>query len=83
MRKSASVSGPEFQIIDRNTSARNQLTSLGRLKLRAQELSIVGLPIYDAKRKLVEKVCLRVVLRFFFWNRDTSFVALITLMKYV
>uniref|UniRef100_A0A1I8EM16 RUN domain-containing protein n=1 Tax=Wuchereria bancrofti TaxID=6293 RepID=A0A1I8EM16_WUCBA len=44
------------EIVDRNSSAQDQLTSFGQLRLRAQELSIVGLPIYNAKRKLVEKV---------------------------
>ncbi|VDK62993.1 unnamed protein product [Onchocerca ochengi] len=44
------------EIVDRNVSAQHQITSLGQLRLRAQELSIVGLPIYNAKRKLVEKV---------------------------
>ncbi|KAM3721241.1 AP-4 complex accessory subunit [Dirofilaria immitis] len=44
------------EIVDRNVSVQDQFTSLGRLRLRAQELSIVGLPIYNAKRKLVEKV---------------------------
>uniref|UniRef100_A0A8R1TZS1 RUN domain-containing protein n=1 Tax=Onchocerca volvulus TaxID=6282 RepID=A0A8R1TZS1_ONCVO len=43
------------EIVDRNVSAQHQITSLGQLRLRAQELSIVGLPIYNAKRKLVEK----------------------------
>ncbi|VDO61659.1 unnamed protein product [Onchocerca flexuosa] len=44
------------EIVDRNASAQDQFTSFGQLRLRAQELSIVGLPIYNAKRKLVEKV---------------------------
>ncbi|EJD76375.1 RUN domain-containing protein [Loa loa] len=44
------------EIVDRSSSAQDRFTSLGQLRLRAQELSIVGLPIYNAKRKLVEKV---------------------------
>lgn len=44
------------EIVDRSSIAQDQLTSLGLLRLRAQELSIVGLPIYNTKRKLVEKV---------------------------
>uniref|UniRef100_A0A0R3S160 RUN domain-containing protein n=1 Tax=Elaeophora elaphi TaxID=1147741 RepID=A0A0R3S160_9BILA len=44
------------EIVDRNASAQDQFSSLSQLRLRAQELSIVGLPIYNAKRKLVEKV---------------------------
>ncbi|KAL3997964.1 hypothetical protein ACH3XW_13095 [Acanthocheilonema viteae] len=44
------------EIVDRNVSAQDQFTSFSQLRLRAQELSVVGLPIYNAKRKLVEKV---------------------------
>ncbi|VDK81110.1 unnamed protein product [Litomosoides sigmodontis] len=44
------------EIVDRNASAQNQFTSFAQVRLRAQELSIVGLPIYNEKRKLVEKV---------------------------
>lgn len=64
MRRSASISNPDLQIVDRNSSAQDQLTSFGQLRLRAQELSIVGLPIYNAKRKLVEKVMLKFYLSF-------------------
>ncbi|VDK46817.1 unnamed protein product [Anisakis simplex] len=37
-------------------SSRERNSTTNRLKLHAQELSIVGLPIYDTKRMLVEKV---------------------------
>lgn len=58
MRRSASISNPDLQIVDRNASAQNQFISFTQVRLRAQELSIVGLPIYNDKRKLVEKVIL-------------------------
>lgn len=58
MRRSASISNPDLQIVGRNVPAQDQFTSFSQLRLRAQELSIVGLPVYNAKRKLVEKVIL-------------------------
>ncbi|KHN76973.1 hypothetical protein Tcan_06027, partial [Toxocara canis] len=45
------------EILERShCSSRERNSTSNRLKLHAQELSIVGLPIYDAKRVLVERV---------------------------
>uniref|UniRef100_A0A915CB03 RUN domain-containing protein n=1 Tax=Parascaris univalens TaxID=6257 RepID=A0A915CB03_PARUN len=45
------------EILERSyCSSRERNSTSNRLKLHAQELSIVGLPIYDAKRMLVERV---------------------------
>ncbi|MFH4973723.1 hypothetical protein AB6A40_000432 [Gnathostoma spinigerum] len=46
------------EIIDGRSRAEacESRSTAGRFKLHAQELSIIGLPIYDAKRALVEKV---------------------------
>uniref|UniRef100_A0A158R4L3 RUN domain-containing protein n=1 Tax=Syphacia muris TaxID=451379 RepID=A0A158R4L3_9BILA len=45
------------EVLERSyRSVRDQNCASARLMLRAQELSIVGLPIYDSKRMLVERV---------------------------
>lgn len=48
------------EILDRSygsaREAKERCSASNRLKLHAQELSIVGLPIYDAKRMLIERV---------------------------